>query len=75
LLVECLMAVCPKLFLFPMYSQQDVTFLNLFISITPSQPWSQQVQQGLTNIRSCMYSPSSWWWVEVPPETCRALLK
>jgi hypothetical protein len=30
---------------------------------------------GLTNTRSCTYSPSSWWWVEVPPETCRALLK
>ena len=27
---------------------------------------------GVTNTRHCRYScMSSWWWVEVPPETCR----
>ena len=30
--------------------------------------------KGVTNIRCCRYScMSSWWWVEVPPETCRAV--
>ena len=29
---------------------------------------------GLTNTRCCRYSClRSWWWVEVPPETCRAV--
>jgi hypothetical protein len=29
---------------------------------------------GVTNTRCCRYScMSSWWWVEVPPETCRAV--
>ena len=29
---------------------------------------------GVTNIRCCRYSCMlSWWWVEVPPETCRAV--
>jgi hypothetical protein len=29
---------------------------------------------GLTNNRCCRYScMRSWWWVEVPPETCRAV--
>jgi hypothetical protein len=29
---------------------------------------------GVTNIRCCRYScMRSWWWVEVPPETCRTV--
>jgi hypothetical protein len=29
---------------------------------------------GVTNIRCCRYRcMRSWWWVEVPPETCRAV--
>ena len=29
---------------------------------------------GMTNTRCCRYSClRSWWWVEVPPETCRAV--
>jgi hypothetical protein len=29
---------------------------------------------GVTNTRCCRYSCMlSWWWVEVPPETCRAV--
>jgi len=29
---------------------------------------------GVTNTRRCRYScMRSWWWVEVPPETCRAV--
>ena len=29
---------------------------------------------GVTNTRCCRYSRlCSWWWVEVPPETCRAV--
>jgi len=28
----------------------------------------------VTNTRCCRYSGMrSWWWVEVPPETCRAV--
>ena len=33
---------------------------------------------GVKNIRCCRYSyscMSSWWWVAVPPETCRAVSK
>ena len=30
-------------------------------------------RDGLTNARCCDYSYiCSWWWVELPPETCRA---
>jgi hypothetical protein len=29
---------------------------------------------GVTNTRCCRYSRMrSWWWVEVPPETCGAV--
>jgi len=29
---------------------------------------------GVINTRRCRYSClPSWWWVEVPPETCRAV--
>jgi len=29
---------------------------------------------GVTNTRCCRYSClRSWWWVEVSPETCRAI--
>ena len=31
---------------------------------------------GLTSSRYCKYScVCSWWWVEIPPETCRAVFK
>jgi len=31
---------------------------------------------GFTNARCCGYSDmSSWWWVEIPPETCRAVYR
>ena len=31
---------------------------------------------GLINARYCRYSDmSSWWWVEIPPETCRAVCR
>ena len=31
---------------------------------------------GLSNARYCRYSDmSSWWWVEVPSETCRAVFR
>jgi len=31
---------------------------------------------GLTSTRCCRYSClRSWWWVEVPPETCRAVFR
>jgi len=30
-------------------------------------------RDGLTSARCCNYSyMCSWWWVELPPETCRA---
>jgi hypothetical protein len=32
--------------------------------------------KGVTNTRCCRYScMRSWWWVEVPPETCRAVAR
>jgi len=31
-------------------------------------------RDGLTSNRCCNYSYMySWWWVELPPETCRAV--
>jgi len=31
---------------------------------------------GFTNARCCGYSDmSSWWWVEIPPEICRAVYR
>jgi hypothetical protein len=31
---------------------------------------------GVTNTRCCRYRcMRSWWWVEVPPETCRAVYR
>jgi hypothetical protein len=31
---------------------------------------------GQTNARCCRYSDmSSWWWVQIPPETCRAVYR
>ena len=31
---------------------------------------------GLTSTRCCRYScVCSWWWVEIPPETCRAVFR
>ena len=31
---------------------------------------------GLTSTRYCKYnSVCSWWWVEIPPETCRAVFQ
>jgi len=33
-------------------------------------------RDGLTRARCCNYSyMCSWWWVEVPPETCRAFYR
>jgi hypothetical protein len=30
--------------------------------------------KGVTNTRCCRYScMRSWWWVEIPPKTCRAV--
>jgi hypothetical protein len=32
------------------------------------------ISNGVTNSRCCRYScMHSWWWVEVPPETCRTV--
>jgi hypothetical protein len=41
----------------------------------PTLPWiAADSSNGLTNTRCCRYScMRSWWWVEVPPETCRAV--
>ena len=37
-------------------------------------PLAAGSSNGVTNIRCCRYSClRSWWWVEVPPETCRAV--
>ena len=34
------------------------------------------ISNGLTSARCCKYScVCSWWWVEIPPETCRAVFK
>jgi hypothetical protein len=39
--------------------------------LVPTPPDSSN---GVTNTRCCRYSClCSWWWVEVPPETCRAI--
>jgi hypothetical protein len=38
-------------------------------------PIAAESSNGVTNTRCCRYScmRSWWWWVEVPPETCRAV--
>ena len=51
--------------------------------IIGSTPWSSNssliaegCRNGLTHARCCNYSYiCSWWWVEVPPETCRAFYR
>jgi len=36
--------------------------------------WYNKICRGVTNTRCYRYScMRSWWWVEVPPETCRAV--
>ena len=52
----------------PIYIQQNATLHSLFISGNCSN--------GVTNIRCCRYSfMRSWPWVEVLPETCRAVFR
>jgi len=52
----------------PIYIQQDATLHSLFISGNCWKPY------GLTSARCCRYScMCSWWWVQIPPETCRAV--
>jgi hypothetical protein len=42
----------------------------------PAQSRSRQVQYGLNNAKYCKYSDmSSWWWMELTLETCRAVYK
>jgi hypothetical protein len=50
----------------------------------PTQSWKSSNSSmigaagsnGVTNTRCCRYSyMCSWWWVEVPPETCKAVFK
>ena len=39
-----------------------------------SLPLAAGSSNGMTNTRCCRYSCIwSWWWVEVPPKTCRAV--
>jgi len=44
---------------------------------TSSHPvtYTTSSSNGLINARYCRYSDMrSWWWVEIPPETCRAVV-
>ena len=42
--------------------------------IRSTQNCMYSVWYGLTSTRRCTYScVCSWWWVEIPPETCRAV--
>ena len=60
-------------------SRLPVTFhlatlcLVFLLAVTDGDP--QYVKpNGLTNTRCCRYNcVCSWWWVEIPPETCRAV--
>jgi hypothetical protein len=52
--------------------------LELLCSAVPTTSISSTIvagsSNGVTNTRFCIYSyMRSWWWVEVPPETCRAV--
>jgi len=68
------------------YIQQDATLHSLFYLETvllvrhpqhtqtssSSSTIEADSSNGVTNTRCCRYSClRSWWWVEVPPETCR----
>ena len=71
----------------PIYVQQDATLHSLFYletalhvsacTTTSSSNYSTiaaDSSNGVTNTRCCKYSClSSWLWVIVPPETCRAV--
>ena len=70
------------------YNQQDATLYNIFYCCRCSTCFRRVVrpssgaqtvhtassicQACLTYTRYCVYSLSSWWWAEKPPETCTA---
>jgi hypothetical protein len=48
-------------------------YLQHLVFVTPL-PLPAGSSNGVTNARCCRYScMRSWWWVEVPPETCRTV--
>jgi len=52
------------------------TIRNAYNCISNSSAIAEGSSNGLTVARCCNYScMCSWWWVEVPPETCRAVYR
>jgi len=53
-----------------MHGSMNIKFISNFSIITEGS------RDGLTSSRCCNYSyMCSWWWVELPPETCRAVYR
>jgi len=49
---------------------------TVYLYVSTTLPVSGGCSSGFTNTRCCGCSDmSSWWWVEIPPETCRAVYR
>jgi len=62
---------------FTHHQEQKQLYLQHLLFVTPlllPAAIAAGSSNGLTNTRCCRYSClCSWWWVKVPPETCRAV--
>jgi hypothetical protein len=58
-----------------LYLQHLVFVTPLLLSTSSnSSTIAADSSNGVTNTRCCRYSwMRSWWWVEIPPKTCRAV--
>jgi hypothetical protein len=53
---------------------QYLVFVRPLLEISNSSTIASGSSNGVTNTRCCRYSCiRSWWWVEIPPETCTAV--
>ena len=56
------------------YSIWYLSHRYCYLPLSNSSTIAADSSNGVTNTRCCRYScMRSWWWVEVPPETCRAV--
>jgi hypothetical protein len=61
------------------HQERKQLYLQHLVFLTPlvlPAAIAEGSSNGVTNTRCCRYSClRAWWWVEVPPETCRAVSK
>jgi hypothetical protein len=59
------------------HQEREQLYLQHLAFVTPlllPAPLAADSSNGVTNTRCCIYSClRSWWWVVVPPKTCRAV--